>query len=94
MGRLTTKDRDGIIKWKRMQLLGRKRATAVQPSKKLGRIEDLVEDLMAQQDRLSQELDALRLQGKTRSAQFREKMAHKLTNAHILSALKCALSQC
>ncbi len=94
MGRLTTKDRDGNYQVEKDAIVGTQEGYSGPAIQKLGRIEDLVEDLMAQQDRLSQELDALRLQGKTRSAQFREKMAHKLTNAHILSALKCALSQC
>ena len=49
-----------------------------------------MEFLTKQQEQLSKDLESLRMQGKTHSARFRDKMAQKLTNSHILSALRPA----
>ena len=91
MGRLTAKREDGTYQVEEAAIAETGNGYSGLAIQMLGRIEDLMEQLLTEQDELSQQLYALRLQGKTRSAQFREKMARKLTNGHILSALKSVL---
>ena len=55
---------------------------------RLGRFETMVEDLLNEQEILSAELASLREQGRTRSYQFREKMARKLNNNAVIVRLK------
>lgn len=55
---------------------------------RLGRLEDLYESLSAQREGLSQALGQLRAAGKTRSYQFKEKMAQKLICSNVLDALQ------
>ena len=50
---------------------------------RLARCEDLLADLEGEQDELSQKLEALRAQGKTKTVQFRELMARKLVNQQL-----------
>lgn len=55
---------------------------------RLGVFEDVYEDLIAAQEHLSAQLEELRLQGKTKSYQFRELMGKKLVNSNILSLFR------
>ena len=50
---------------------------------RLAKCEDLLSDLEREQTELSQTMEALKLQGKQKTVQFRELMARKLTIASI-----------
>lgn len=55
---------------------------------RLARFEAMARETAAQQEQLSQKLALLRTAGKERTAQFRELLAQKLTNAAVLSLLQ------
>jgi len=55
---------------------------------KLAKFENFFDDLSAEQSKISEELEKLRGQGKTRSYKFKELMAKKLTNSNVLNLLK------
>ena len=55
---------------------------------RLGRCEDLLADLEREQGELSQKLEALKLQGKQKTVQFRELMAQKLVSQQLRLRLK------
>ena len=55
---------------------------------RLGQFEDLCEELYAQQEELSRSLEALRREGKSKSAKFREQMGRKLMNSSFISLLQ------
>lgn len=57
---------------------------------RLSRLETMMEDVLAEEARLSQQLSALRLEGKTKTARFRELLGQKL----ILSAMTGRLRGC
>lgn len=52
---------------------------------RLAQLEDLAETLLAEREQFAQELDTLRLQGKTKTVRFRELLTKKMTNREILS---------
>lgn len=54
----------------------------------LGHLEDLMEETQKRQQVLSKELEQLRLENKMKNYHFKEKMAEKLTNNHVLQALE------
>lgn len=54
-------------------------------AKKLAGLEKLVEDLVAEQERISDQLDTFRREGKTKSVRFRELMGQKLFNSNVLN---------
>lgn len=54
---------------------------------RLAAFENLYENLLRQQEEISQKLEVLRGQGKTNSYQFRELMGKKLMNSHTLSLI-------
>ncbi|WP_367924547.1 hypothetical protein [uncultured Ruthenibacterium sp.] len=55
---------------------------------KLGRLEDLCEELPKQQQQIHQRMDELRNQGKEKSCQFRELMVQKLNNSMLIATLQ------
>ena len=55
---------------------------------KLAALEDLYDELTLSQQRLSKELEELRIAGKKNSYQFRERMGKKLQNSDAISLLK------
>ena len=57
---------------------------------RLSRLETMMEDVLAEEARLSQQLSALRLEGKTKTARFRELLGQK----PILSAMTGRLRGC
>ncbi|MDR3766916.1 MAG: hypothetical protein Q3Y08_07810 [Butyricicoccus sp.] len=52
---------------------------------RLAQLEDLAEALLAERGQLAQELDTLRVQGKTKTVRFQELLARKMTNREMLS---------
>ena len=50
---------------------------------RLGRCEDLLSDLEREQTELSEKLEALKVQGRQKTVQFRELMARKLVNQQL-----------
>lgn len=52
---------------------------------RLAQLEDFAETLLAEREQFAQELDTLRLQGKTKTVRFRELLTKKMTNREILS---------
>ena len=50
---------------------------------RLAQCEDLLSDLEREQTQLSQTMEALKLQGKQKTVQFRELMARKLVNQQL-----------
>ena len=50
---------------------------------RLAKCEDLLSDLEREQTELSQTMEALKLQGKQKTVQFRELMARKLVNQQL-----------
>lgn len=57
-------------------------------AEKLGRLEDLCEELPAQQLAIHEKMEALRSQGKEKSCQFRELMVQKLNNSMLIATLQ------
>lgn len=55
---------------------------------KLGRLEDLCQELPAQQQIIHEKMEALRSQGKEKSCQFRELMVQKLNNSVLMATLQ------
>lgn len=55
---------------------------------KLAKFENLYEDLLARQNDIAKELEALRLEDKTRTLKFKQLFANKLTNSNILTLFK------
>ena len=55
---------------------------------KLAKLENMCEDLLANQNEISKKLEALRNEGKTNSYKFKELMAQKLTNTNVISLFK------
>lgn len=51
---------------------------------KLAKIENMYDHLIRQQNQISEELENLRLEGKTRSVKFKQLLANKLANSNIL----------
>ena len=62
--------------------------TEADAAEKLGRLEDLCEELPAQQQKIHEKMEALRSQGKEKSCQFRELMVQKLNNSMLIATLK------
>ena len=58
--------------------------TSPQAVEKLAAFEDLLDDLQAEQQALSQKLGELRAQGRESSARFRELLGKKLINSQVL----------
>lgn len=56
-------------------------------AERLAKLEDLYEQLTAQQETLAKELETLRLAGKTRTTKFQQLMAKKLTDKNIIILL-------
>lgn len=55
---------------------------------RLGKFEDFYEALVKGQSQVQEELERLRLEGKEKSYRYKELMAKKLTENHILNMLK------
>lgn len=55
---------------------------------RLAKLENLWEDLEQKQKEISQKLEQLRGEGRTKSAQFRELMGKKLSNSYVLALFK------
>lgn len=55
---------------------------------RLGRFEDIYDNLISDQNQISKELEKLRLEGKTNSVKFKQLFANKLTNSNIISIFK------
>ena len=51
---------------------------------RLGEFEDAYDDLMNSQSQIPKNLDTLRIQGKDKTVKFKEAMAQKLINNHII----------
>lgn len=51
---------------------------------RLARFENICNDLVAGQNKISEELEKLRNEGKTKSVRFRELMVKKMTNSNII----------
>ena len=90
MQRFTEKMNDGRYQTKQDAVVPSREGYIGPAIERLGQVEELMEFLTKQQEQLSKDLESLRMQGKTHSARFRDKMAQKLTNRHILSALRPA----
>ena len=52
---------------------------------RLGQLEDACQRLTARQEEISRRMEELKVQGRQKSAQFRELFAEKLANQHALS---------
>ena len=63
-------------------------AAEADAAEKLERLEDLCEELPAQQQKIHEKMEALRSQGKEKSCQFRELMVQKLNNSMLIATLK------
>ena len=61
--------------------------------RRLGELEDWMEGLEAERDALSARLDALRKEGKEKSARFRETLGEKLLVSSISTKLSIALAR-
>ena len=61
--------------------------------RRLGELEDWMESLEAERDALSARLDALRKEGKEKSARFRETLGEKLLVSSISTRLSAALAR-
>jgi len=55
---------------------------------KLAKFESFYDDLIAEQNQISKQLEELRLEGKTHSVKFKQLLANKMTNTNILILLK------
>ncbi len=55
---------------------------------RLAKFENVYDDLVASQNKISEELEKLRNEGKTKSARFRELMVKKLTNNNFIILFK------
>ncbi len=55
---------------------------------RLARFENVYDDLVASQNKISEELAKLRDEGKTKSVRFRELMVKKLTNSNFVILFK------
>ena len=55
---------------------------------RLARFENVYDDLVASQNKISEELEKLRNEGKTKSVRFRELMVKKMTNSNIIILFK------
>lgn len=55
---------------------------------RLAKFENLYDDLLANQSKISKELEILRNEGKTHSCKFKELMVKKLTNVNIIILFK------
>jgi hypothetical protein len=55
---------------------------------KLAKFENLYDDLAARQNEIVKELEALRLEGKTRTVKFKQLFADKLVNNNIIILFK------
>jgi hypothetical protein len=51
---------------------------------KLAKFENMYDDLISKQSVISNELEKLRLEGKTHSVKFKQLLANKLTNSNII----------
>lgn len=51
---------------------------------KLAKFENIYDDLLSQQIKISKELEKLRMEGKTHSVKFKQLLANKLTNQNII----------
>lgn len=52
---------------------------------KLGKVEDMYEDLQKKQKEMSAQMDVLRNEGKEKSVKFRELLGNKIINNNILA---------
>lgn len=52
---------------------------------KLGKFEDVYEDLLRKQELISKEMDKLRSEGKNNSVKFKQLLVNKLTNKNIIA---------
>jgi hypothetical protein len=55
---------------------------------RLARFESIYDDLVVGQSKISEELEKLRNEGKTKSVRFRELMVKKMTNSNIIILFK------
>jgi hypothetical protein len=55
---------------------------------RLARFENVYDDLVASQNKISEELEKLRNEGKTKSVRFKELMVKKMTNSNIIILFK------
>lgn len=56
--------------------------------RRLSRLETMMEDLLTEEERLSQQLSALRAEGKTKTAHFRELLGQKLILVAMVGRLR------
>lgn len=59
-----------------------------EPITKLAKFENMVENLIARQDKIPKELEILRNEGKTKSVRFKELMIEKMTIATVINLFK------
>jgi hypothetical protein len=55
---------------------------------RLVQLQKMIDDLIAEQEKIAQQLMDLRSQGKGKTAQFRQLFTKKLSNANVLSLLE------
>ena len=55
---------------------------------KLAKFENIYDDLVSKQNKISKELEKLRLEGKTHSVKFKQLLANKITNNNIMILFK------
>lgn len=76
MNRLTTRTPDGVTA-----------ANTAAALERLAQLEDLMEALQSERTEIARELEALRVQSKTKSLRFRELLARKLMTTELLARL-------
>lgn len=55
---------------------------------RLARFENMYDDLVASQNKITEEMEKLRNEGKTKSVRFKELMVKKMTNSNFLIMFK------
>lgn len=89
MERMTTKKEDGSSrKIKGSALAFGQDGYSGPAAEKLAALEDLCENIVAEQEELSVQLELLRSEDKTRTNRFRELMGKKLINSNVIGLLK------
>lgn len=88
MFRLTNQDKEGVFFVAQCAIEKTSSGYGGQAITKLGKIEEMVDNIEKRQQVLSKELEQLRLENKTKTYHFKEKMAEKLNNQQVLKAFE------
>lgn len=88
MKRLTQTGPDGRPVIPDSCLTPTEQGAAGEAADKLAKLESMCEALKQEQTLLSEKMDSLRLEGKSRTCQFRELASQKLLNTNLITLLK------